>query len=95
MKVKNSEDLEDIIKVLIDLLEEKNVSLDKITLRLRENHYCINCKQHFNRCKCDESESPDSSDLDSSEDDSSEPIYSDSPTDSDGSESPSDDSDSP
>ena len=65
MKVKNSEDLEDIIKVLIDLLEEKNVSLDKITLRLRENHYCINCKQHFNRCKCDESESPDSSESES------------------------------
>jgi hypothetical protein len=90
MKVKNSEDLEDIIKVLIDLLEEKNISLDKITLRLRENHYCINCKQHFNRCKCDESESPDSSDSESesnssyiSESESIDLSNSESPSDSD------------
>lgn len=69
MKVKNTEDLEDVIKILIDLLKNKKVSNDEITLKLRENHYCINCKQHFNRCKCDDSDSPD---LDSASDSESE-----------------------
>lgn len=61
MKVKNSEDFENIINILLDLLKDKKVSIDEVMLRLRENHYCINCKQHFNRCKCDDSESPDDS----------------------------------
>ncbi len=61
MKVKNSEDFENIINILLDLLKDKKVSTDEIIFRLRENHYCINCKQHFNRCKCDDSESPDDS----------------------------------
>jgi hypothetical protein len=93
MKVKNSEDFENIINILLDLLKDKKISNDEITLRLRENHYCINCKQHFNRCKCDESDSPDSdSDTVSTSSYISYKSKSDSP-DSSGSESP-DDSDS-
>ncbi len=65
MKVKNPEDLQDIIKILIDLLKDKKISNDEITLKLRENHYCINCHQHFNRCKCDDSESPSDSESES------------------------------
>jgi hypothetical protein len=67
MKVKDSDDLEDIIKILIDLLEDKTssgLSYEEITLKLRQFHYCIKCKQHFNRCKCDNSPSPSSSDVD-------------------------------
>jgi hypothetical protein len=79
MKVKNTEDLEDVIKILIDLLKDKKISHDEITLKLRENHYCINCKQHFNRCKCDESESP--SDLSDSSESPSDSYESDSPSD--------------
>ncbi len=82
MKVKNSEDFENIINILLDLLKDKKVSIDEVMLRLRENHYCINCKQHFNRCKCDESESPSESESDSESIDLSYDSSSESPSES-------------
>lgn len=50
---KNTEDLEDIIKLLVDILENKNISREYIRMQLREYHYCFDCMQHFNRCSCD------------------------------------------
>ena len=52
MVLKDTDDLIDIIKILIDLLDD----YENTKLKLREFHYCIDCKQHFNRCKCDEPE---------------------------------------
>ena len=53
---KDTDDMEDIIKLLIDLLSNQNISREYITNKLNEFHYCIKCLQHFNRCKCDETE---------------------------------------
>ncbi len=52
MVLKDTDDLIDIIKILIDLLDD----YENTKLKLRQFHYCIDCKQHFNRCKCDETE---------------------------------------
>ena len=48
------DDLEDIIKILIDILENNNISKDVIRLELRKYHYCYDCLNHYRGCKCDE-----------------------------------------
>jgi hypothetical protein len=48
------EDLEDIIKILINILENNNVSKDNIKFELRKYHYCFDCNNHFRGCKCGE-----------------------------------------
>ena len=60
----NTDDMEDIIKLLIDMLDNNNISYNVVTLKLREYHYCISCLQHFNRCKCDENNTDNSSECD-------------------------------
>ena len=59
------EDLEDIIKILIDLLKINKLTPDFIKSELRQYHYCYDCMNHFRSCKCGEDSSNDSSnDLD-------------------------------
>jgi hypothetical protein len=53
------EDLEDIIRILIDMLIINNVSKETIILELRKYHYCFDCKNHFRGCKCNESSESD------------------------------------
>ena len=67
----NIEDLEDIIRILIDMLINNNVSKEEITLKLREYHYCFDCKNHYRGCKCNEESS------DEIDDNYSSSIYSD------------------
>ncbi len=62
---KNINDMEDIIKLLIDLLHNESISFQELKKTVAEHHYCLLCKQHFNRCKCDNSPSPSNSDVDS------------------------------
>jgi hypothetical protein len=50
---KDTDDMEDIILLLIDLLLNANISHEYIKNKFNEFHYCITCMQHFNRCKCD------------------------------------------
>ena len=50
---KDTDDMEDIILLLIDLLLNANISHEYIKSKFNEFHYCITCMQHFNRCKCD------------------------------------------
>jgi hypothetical protein len=64
MSSTNTDDMEDIIKLLIDMLDNNNISYDIVTLKLRDYHYCISCLQHFNRCKCDENNTDNSSEYD-------------------------------
>ena len=52
---KDIEDLEDIVRILIDMLINNNVSKETIVLELRKYHYCFDCRNHFRGCKCDES----------------------------------------
>lgn len=47
------DDLEDIIKILINMLEDK-VPKDIIKLELRKYHYCFDCKNHYRGCRCGE-----------------------------------------
>jgi hypothetical protein len=42
-----------IINILIDLCD---LSYEEIKLKLREYHYCIECKKHFRHCNCDNDE---------------------------------------
>ena len=49
------EDLEDITRILIDMLIINNVSKETIILELRKYHYCFDCRNHFRGCKCNES----------------------------------------
>ncbi len=49
------EDLEDIIRILIDMLITNNVSKETIVLELRKYHYCFDCRNHYRGCKCNES----------------------------------------
>ncbi len=51
------EDLEDIIKILVSMLERNNVSKDIIRLELRTYHYCYDCMNHYRGCRCDEKSS--------------------------------------
>jgi len=53
------EDLEDIIRILIDMLIINNVSKETIILELRKYHYCFDCRNHFRGCKCNESSESD------------------------------------
>jgi hypothetical protein len=53
--------LEDIVKILIDMLLEKKVTHDEITLRLRQYHFCIYCLKHYRECSCDDESSSSSS----------------------------------
>ncbi len=46
------EDLEDIVKILIDMLINTNISKDEIILTLRKYHYCFDCRNHFRNCTC-------------------------------------------
>ena len=62
-----NEDLEDIIKILIDLFHNEGTSFDELKNKVAENHYCLTCKKHFNRCKCDNSPSPTNSDVSDSD----------------------------
>jgi hypothetical protein len=48
------EDLEDIIKILINLLKINKFTPDFIKLELRHYHYCYYCMNHFRSCKCGE-----------------------------------------
>ncbi len=48
------DDLEDIIKILISMLENNNISKDIIKFELRKHHYCFDCNNHFRGCKCGE-----------------------------------------
>ena len=61
----NTEDLEDIIKILIDLFHNEGISFDELKAKVAEQHFCLTCKKHFNRCKCDNSPSPTNSDVSS------------------------------
>ncbi len=56
------EDLEDIIRILIDMLIINNISKDNIILELRKYHYCFNCRNHYRGCKCNESSESDNID---------------------------------
>ena len=62
-----NEDLEDIIKILIDLFHNEGTPFDELKRKVSEHHYCLTCKKHFNRCKCDNSPSPTNSDVSDSE----------------------------
>ena len=59
------EDLEDIIKILIDLLKMNKLTPDFIKLELRQYHYCYDCMNHFRSCKCGEEISSNNSDSNS------------------------------
>jgi hypothetical protein len=63
------EDLEDIIKILINMLENNNISKDDIKLELRKYHYCFDCINHFRGCKCGEEDNEETSDNESIIDD--------------------------
>lgn len=54
--IEDIEDLKDIIKILIYMLEKNNISKDTIKLELRQYHYCFDCINHYRSCKCGESE---------------------------------------
>jgi hypothetical protein len=64
---KNIDDMEDIIRILVDMLDNSHKSYEQVKLKLREHHYCITCMQHFKNCSCGEK----SSDSDSSQSSSS------------------------
>lgn len=59
---KSCQDMEDIIRILIDMLYAKNVEFDTITDTVRKAHYCIFCMQHYKGCDCDFSKVAISSD---------------------------------
>ncbi len=64
----NYEDLEDIIKILVDLFHNEGISFEELKTKVAEQHFCLSCKKHFNRCKCDNSPSPTNSDVSESSD---------------------------
>jgi hypothetical protein len=66
----NTDDLEDIIKILIDLFHNEGIPFEELKNKVAEHHFCLTCKKHFNRCKCDNSPSPTNSDVSESESDS-------------------------
>ena len=65
------EDLEDIIKILVSMLEKNNVSKEIIKLELRTYHYCSDCMNHYRGCKCNQNNSENNSDNHSDSDNSS------------------------
>lgn len=62
---KSCQDMEDIIRILIDMLYAKNVEFDTIMDTVRKAHYCIFCMQHYKGCNCDFSKVAISSDSES------------------------------
>jgi hypothetical protein len=50
---KSCEDMEDIIRILIDMFDNMNVDFNTVMLKVRDKHYCLFCMQHYRRCKCD------------------------------------------
>ena len=50
---KSCEDMEDIIRILIDMFDNMNVDFNTIMMKVRDKHYCLFCMQHYRRCKCD------------------------------------------
>ena len=62
---KSCQDMEDIIRILIDMLYAKNVEFDTIMDTVRKAHYCIFCMQHYKGCDCDFSKVAISSDSES------------------------------
>lgn len=64
-------DLEDIIKILIYMLENNNVSKDIIKLELRKYHYCYDCYNHYRGCKCGDELDNNSDNSDNNSDNSS------------------------
>ena len=62
------EDLEDIIKILVSMLEKNNVSKEIIKLELRIYHYCSDCMNHYRGCKCSDNNSDNHSDISSIDD---------------------------
>ncbi len=54
ININRIEDLEDIIKILVNMLENNNISKDNIKFELRKYHYCFDCNNHFRGCKCGE-----------------------------------------
>jgi hypothetical protein len=87
----NTEDLEDIIKILIDLFHNEGISFEELKVKIAEQHFCLSCKKHFNRCKCDNSPSPTNSDVSDSESESDNLSVSSSEVDDQYSSSPDDD----
>jgi hypothetical protein len=71
------EDLEDIVKILVCMLERNNISEDNIRLELRIFHYCYDCMNHYRGCKCSEISS--NSEDESSQSDSYDDDYTSSP----------------
>ena len=49
---KNTDDMEYIIRLLVDMLDNEHVCYNTIMLHLRNSNLCINCMQHFIRCVC-------------------------------------------
>ena len=50
---KSCEDMEDIIRILIDMFDNMNVDFNTVMLKVRDKHYCLFCMQHYRHCKCD------------------------------------------
>ena len=50
---KSCEDMEDIIRILIDMFDNMNVDFNTVMIKVRDKHYCLFCMQHYRRCKCD------------------------------------------
>lgn len=50
---KSCEDMEDIIRILIDILDNMNIDFNTVMLKVRDKHYCLFCMQHYRHCKCD------------------------------------------
>ncbi len=66
------EDLEDIIKILVSMLEKNNVSKEIIKLELRIYHYCSDCMNHYRGCKCNNSDNHSDNHSDNNSDNNSE-----------------------
>ena len=57
---KNCDDMEDIVRLLVSMLDDKRVEYENVKLKLREYHYCIDCCQHYKRCVCDMNDTSES-----------------------------------
>lgn len=50
---KSCEDMEDIIRILVDMFDNMNVDFNTVMLKVRDKNYCLFCMQHYRHCKCD------------------------------------------